>query len=43
MLRDKGFADIEDLGIAEMVKRYSSKLAQGINAGPGGHVVRAGR
>jgi len=41
LLRDKGFTDIEDLGIAEMIGRYSRTLAEGLRSGPGGHVVRA--
>ena len=43
MLRDKGFVDIEDLGIAELVNRFSPALGQGVRSGPGGHVVRASR
>jgi methyltransferase (TIGR00027 family) len=43
LLRDKGFADIEDLGIAEMIGRFSTALAEGVRSGPGGHVVRAER
>jgi methyltransferase (TIGR00027 family) len=43
ILRDKGFANIEDLGFAEMVNRYSSALAAGLRSRPGGHVVRAER
>jgi methyltransferase (TIGR00027 family) len=41
LLRDKGFAGIEDLGFAEMVSRFSPTLAEGLQPGPGGHVVRA--
>jgi methyltransferase (TIGR00027 family) len=43
ILRGKGFADIEDVGFAELVGRYSSQLAEGLQAGPGGHVIRASR
>ena len=42
MLRNKGFREIEDLGIAELVKRYAPGLAEGPRPG-GGHVVRATR
>jgi O-methyltransferase involved in polyketide biosynthesis len=42
ILRDKGFAEIEDLGIADLVKRYSPDLADGIKPG-GGHVISAAR
>jgi len=41
LLRDKGFTDIEDLGFADLVSRYSPGLAKGLHRGPGGHVVRA--
>jgi len=43
LLRDKGFADIEDLGLAELVSRFSDQLAEGLSPGPSGHVVRAER
>jgi methyltransferase (TIGR00027 family) len=43
VLRSKGFADIEDLGFADLVRRFSPTLAEGLQSGPGGHVVRAGR
>jgi methyltransferase (TIGR00027 family) len=43
LLRDKGFADIEDLGFAEMVNRFSPELGEGLQSGPGGHVIRAER
>jgi methyltransferase (TIGR00027 family) len=43
LLRDKGYADIEDLGFAEMISRFSPALAQGLQGGPGGHVIRAER
>lgn len=41
LLRNKGFTDIEDLGFAEMVGRFSPALAEGLQRGPGGHVIRA--
>jgi len=41
ILRGKGFTDVEDLRVAEMVKRYPSALATGLSISPGGHVVRA--
>jgi methyltransferase (TIGR00027 family) len=43
ILRDKGFAAIEDLGLAELVHRYSPPLGEGLEAGPAGHVIRAER
>jgi methyltransferase (TIGR00027 family) len=43
LLRDKGFTDIEDLGFAESIGRFSAALAEGLRSGPGGHVVRAER
>jgi hypothetical protein len=43
MLRGKGFAVVEDLGLAELTKRFYGKLKQGIVIGPGAHVVRAQR
>jgi methyltransferase (TIGR00027 family) len=43
MLREKGFADIEDLGFAELVSRFSPALGAGLQPGPGGHVIRAAR
>ncbi len=43
LLRDKGFTDIEDRGFAEMVSRFSSALGEGLQRGPGGHVIRAER
>jgi methyltransferase (TIGR00027 family) len=42
-LRDKGFGEIEDVVFAEIIARYSSKLAEGLQPGPGGHVIRASR
>jgi methyltransferase (TIGR00027 family) len=43
LLRDKGFADLEDLVFADLVQRYSPALAEGLIRGPGGHVIRACR
>jgi methyltransferase (TIGR00027 family) len=43
MLRAKGFADVEDLGLAELTDRFYGALRQGIVIGPGAHVVRARR
>jgi len=43
ILRGKGFTDVEDLRVAEMIKRYPSALATGLSISPGGHVVRAER
>lgn len=43
LLREKGFADIEDLGFAELIGRFAPQLAEGLRSGPGGHVVRASR
>jgi methyltransferase (TIGR00027 family) len=43
LLRDKGFSDVEDLGFADMVHRFSPALAEGLHRGPGGHVIRACR
>jgi methyltransferase (TIGR00027 family) len=40
ILRGKGFDEIEDVGIADLVKRYGPELAEGIRPG-GGHVIRA--
>jgi methyltransferase (TIGR00027 family) len=42
ILREKGLGDIEDLGFADLVKRYSPELGRGLYPG-GGHVVRAQR
>jgi methyltransferase (TIGR00027 family) len=43
ILRDRGFTDIEDLGFAALVKRYSPELGKGLQPGRGGHVIRAAR
>jgi methyltransferase (TIGR00027 family) len=43
LLRDNGFADIEDVGFAELVSRFSPALGEGLQRGPGGHVIRATR
>jgi methyltransferase (TIGR00027 family) len=42
VLRGKGFGDIEDLGFADLIKRYSPELGRGLQSG-GGHVIRAAR
>jgi methyltransferase (TIGR00027 family) len=42
VLRGKGFGDIEDLGFADLIKRYSPELGSGLQSG-GGHVIRARR
>jgi len=42
LLRAKGFADIEDVGFADLVRRYAPALGRGLQPG-GGHVVRATR
>jgi methyltransferase (TIGR00027 family) len=41
MLRNKGFAIVEDLGLAELTERFYGALKQGITIGAGGHVLRA--
>jgi methyltransferase (TIGR00027 family) len=41
MLHRKGFAAVEDLGMAELTNRFYGSLKQGIVIGPGAHVVRA--
>jgi methyltransferase (TIGR00027 family) len=41
LLRLKGFAVVEDLGLAEIAERFYGTLKEGIPIGPGGHVVRA--
>jgi O-methyltransferase involved in polyketide biosynthesis len=43
MLREKGFATIEDLGLVEISDRFYGALQQGISIGAGPHVVRAQR
>ena len=40
ILRGKGFADIEDVGFADVINRYSPELGKGLQSG-GGHVIRA--
>jgi methyltransferase (TIGR00027 family) len=42
ILHGKGFADIEDLGFADVIKHYSPELGEGLRPG-GGHVIRASR
>jgi methyltransferase (TIGR00027 family) len=41
ILRNKGFAIVEDLGLAELTERFYGALKQGIRIGAGPHVVRA--
>jgi methyltransferase (TIGR00027 family) len=43
MLRDKGFEDVEDLGLVEIADRFYGALKQGIVIGPGPHIMRAGK
>jgi len=43
ILRGKGFTDIEDVRFAELINRYSPELGEGLQSGPGGHVIRAAR
>lgn len=41
VLRSRGFSEVEDLGFADMVSRFSPSLGKGLHRGPGGHVIRA--
>jgi methyltransferase (TIGR00027 family) len=41
LLRAKGFAAIEDLGLGEIANRFYGPLKQGIVVGPGAHLVHA--
>jgi methyltransferase (TIGR00027 family) len=41
ILHHKGFAIVEDLGLAELTERFYGDLKREIRIGPGGHVVRA--
>jgi methyltransferase (TIGR00027 family) len=41
MLQNKGFATVEDLGMAAIADRFYGDLKQGIAIGPGAHMVRA--
>jgi methyltransferase (TIGR00027 family) len=43
ILHAKGFAIIEDLGLAELTERFYGALKQGITIGAGPHVVRAAK
>jgi methyltransferase (TIGR00027 family) len=43
MLRAHGFAEIEDLGLAEIADRFYGTLKLGVTIGPGPHMVRAQR
>ena len=38
LLREKGFATVEDLGLADISDRFYGILKQGISIGPGAHV-----
>ncbi len=42
-LGNKGFGDVEDLGLAQLGDRFYGALKEGIAIGPGGHVIRARR
>jgi methyltransferase (TIGR00027 family) len=41
LLHRKGFVVIEDLGFTQMVSRFSPALGEGLEGGPGGHVIHA--
>ena len=41
LLHNKGFAVVEDLGLAELTERFYGALKQDIRIGAGPHVVRA--
>jgi methyltransferase (TIGR00027 family) len=41
MLRSKGFAAVEDLGLAELTERFYGALKQDVPIGAGPHVLRA--
>jgi len=43
MLHGKGFAEVEDLGLAELTERFYGALKQDIRVGAGPHVLRASR
>lgn len=43
ILRNKGFGDVEDLGLAQLADRFYGALKEGVAIGPGGHVIRARR
>jgi len=43
MVRKRGFAVVEDLGMAEIARRFYGPLREGIALGPGAHLVRAAR
>lgn len=43
LLRNKGFAIVEDLGLAELTERLYGPLKEDIRIGAGPHVVRAAR
>jgi methyltransferase (TIGR00027 family) len=41
IVREKGFASFEDLGVAEIAARFYGALKEGLTLGSGGHFVRA--
>jgi methyltransferase (TIGR00027 family) len=43
LLRSKGFATVEDLGLAELTERFYGDLKQDIGIGAGPHLLRAQR
>jgi len=43
LLHDKGFGEIEDLGMADIADRFYGDLKESIAIGPGAHMVRAKR
>lgn len=43
ILRNNGFGDVEDLGLAQLADRFYGALKEGVAIGPGGHVIRARR
>jgi methyltransferase (TIGR00027 family) len=43
ILRGKGFTDVEDVGFAALIARYSPELGKEFQPGPGGHVICASR
>ena len=43
LLREAGFAEIEDLGMAALSERFYGALKKHARTGPGAHVVRAQR
>jgi hypothetical protein len=43
MLRDIGFGEMEDLGLAELTDRFYGAMKQDVAIGAGPHVLWAGR